>query len=247
MLVSCKYRGIEEPFSRSLFVSQLLELGRNGEQPRAAPEDPEEVSLLASAFQLSASLVSRIKLYISTLPPQPALFSTKLGHVPVLQGFSGLRLSSVYALSCDSHGQKLQLKEILERRSHTELYEHEKDLVWKMRYDIRDLYPQALAKLLIITKWNKHEDVAQVRMLGLAAGAPFLIPLSASTFLCCVWEASLAGGVSWGPWNHGAWGRFSLLIPSLRLCTEWYPAELRFGSVCCPRLMTDPRGLAYSV
>ncbi|TRZ19456.1 hypothetical protein HGM15179_007659 [Zosterops borbonicus] len=83
---------------------QLLELGRNGEQPRAAPEDSEE---------------------------------------------------------------KLQLKEILERRSHTELYEHEKDLVWKMRYDIRDQYPQALAKLLIITKWNKHEDVAQVRMLGL--------------------------------------------------------------------------------
>ncbi|XP_068772181.1 phosphatidylinositol 4,5-bisphosphate 3-kinase catalytic subunit delta isoform isoform X3 [Struthio camelus] len=78
---------------------QLLELGRNGEQPRTALEDPEE---------------------------------------------------------------KLQLKEILERRSHTELYEHEKDLVWKMRYDIRDQYPQALAKLLIITKWNKHEDVAQM-------------------------------------------------------------------------------------
>uniref|UniRef100_A0A8C3KDC2 phosphatidylinositol-4,5-bisphosphate 3-kinase n=1 Tax=Calidris pygmaea TaxID=425635 RepID=A0A8C3KDC2_9CHAR len=83
--------------------------------------------------------------------------------------FSDSLLSPVYALSCDSHEQKLQLKEILERRSHTELYEHEKDLVWKMRYDIRDQYPQALAKLLIITKWNKHEDVAQVRMLGWAS------------------------------------------------------------------------------
>uniref|UniRef100_A0A669QWV6 Phosphatidylinositol 4,5-bisphosphate 3-kinase catalytic subunit delta isoform n=1 Tax=Phasianus colchicus TaxID=9054 RepID=A0A669QWV6_PHACC len=71
-----------------------------------------------------------------------------------------LRLSPLYALCCDSHEQKLQLKEILERRSHTELYEHEKDLVWKMRHDIRDQYPQALAKLLTITKWNKHEDVA---------------------------------------------------------------------------------------
>uniref|UniRef100_A0A8C2YBK8 phosphatidylinositol-4,5-bisphosphate 3-kinase n=1 Tax=Coturnix japonica TaxID=93934 RepID=A0A8C2YBK8_COTJA len=70
-------------------------------------------------------------------------------------------------------GFLLQLKEILERRSHTELYEHEKDLVWKMRYDIRDQYPQALAKLLTITKWNKHEDVAQVRMLELAAGRIF--------------------------------------------------------------------------
>lgn len=61
-----------------------------------------------------------------------------------------------------------------------------------MRYDIRDQYPQALAKLLIITKWNKHEDVAQVRMLGLAA---FLVHLSVSELLCCVWEATLAGDV----------------------------------------------------
>ncbi|XP_060115268.1 phosphatidylinositol 4,5-bisphosphate 3-kinase catalytic subunit delta isoform isoform X1 [Heteronotia binoei] len=58
--------------------------------------------------------------------------------------------------------EKQQLKEILERRSHTELYEHEKDLVWKMRYQIRDHYPWALAKLLLVTKWNKHEDVAQM-------------------------------------------------------------------------------------
>lgn len=36
--------------------------------------------------------------------------------------------------------------------------------MWKMRYEIRDQYPEALAKLLIITKWNKHEDVAQVRL-----------------------------------------------------------------------------------
>ncbi|NXC85686.1 PK3CD kinase, partial [Cercotrichas coryphoeus] len=97
---------------------QLLELGRNGEQPRAAPEDSEE---------------------------------------------------------------KLQLREILERRSHTELYEHEKDLVWKMRFDIRDQYPQALAKLLIITKWNKHEDVAQ--MISLLQTWPELPVLNALELL----------------------------------------------------------------
>lgn len=61
--------------------------------------------------------------------------------------------------------QKQQLREILERRSHTELYEHEKDLVWKMRHQIRDQFSGALAKLLVVTKWNKHEDVAQVRGL----------------------------------------------------------------------------------
>uniref|UniRef100_A0A8C5J3A9 Phosphatidylinositol 4,5-bisphosphate 3-kinase catalytic subunit delta isoform n=1 Tax=Junco hyemalis TaxID=40217 RepID=A0A8C5J3A9_JUNHY len=77
--------------------------------------------------------------------------------------------------------QKLQLKEILERRSHTELYEHEKDLVWKMRYDIRDQYPQALAKLLIITKWNRHEDVAQ--MISLLQTWPELPVLNALELL----------------------------------------------------------------
>uniref|UniRef100_A0A8C2TQ22 Phosphatidylinositol 4,5-bisphosphate 3-kinase catalytic subunit delta isoform n=1 Tax=Coturnix japonica TaxID=93934 RepID=A0A8C2TQ22_COTJA len=87
----------------------------------------------------------------------------------------------LYALCCDSHEQKLQLKEILERRSHTELYEHEKDLVWKMRYDIRDQYPQALAKLLTITKWNKHEDVAQ--MISLLQTWPELPVLNALELL----------------------------------------------------------------
>uniref|UniRef100_A0A8C6K1F4 Phosphatidylinositol 4,5-bisphosphate 3-kinase catalytic subunit delta isoform n=1 Tax=Melopsittacus undulatus TaxID=13146 RepID=A0A8C6K1F4_MELUD len=77
--------------------------------------------------------------------------------------------------------EELQLKEILERRSHTELYEHEKDLVWKMRYDIRDQYPQALAKLLIITKWNKHEDVAQ--MISLLQTWPELPVLNALELL----------------------------------------------------------------
>lgn len=109
--------------------------------------------------------------HISILPPASIFHYTPvLLHLSGLSKPFGLRLSPLYALCCDSHEQKLQLKEILERRNHTELYEHEKDLVWKMRYDIRDQYPQALAKLLTITKWNKHEDVAQVRMLELQQG-----------------------------------------------------------------------------
>lgn len=170
-----------EHFSPSLFVSQLLELGRNGEQPRAAPEDSEEVSLLAPLFSCLPACFHG--LLVSPLP-LPALF-TQLGRAQSCRVPVGW-LSPECALAV----QKLQLKEILERRSHTELYEHEKDLVWKMRYDIRDQYPQALAKLLVITKWNKHEDVAQVRLLGLAARAPFLVHPSVSTFLCCVWQPS---------------------------------------------------------
>lgn len=58
--------------------------------------------------------------------------------------------------------QYLQLREILERRGSGELYEHEKDLVWKMRHEVQEHFPEALARLLLVTKWNKHEDVAQV-------------------------------------------------------------------------------------
>ncbi|XP_053256853.1 phosphatidylinositol 4,5-bisphosphate 3-kinase catalytic subunit delta isoform [Podarcis raffonei] len=77
--------------------------------------------------------------------------------------------------------EKQQLKEILERRSHTELYEHEKDLVWKMRHQVRDQYPGALAKLLVVTKWNKHEDVAQ--MIHLLQSWPELPVLNALELL----------------------------------------------------------------
>uniref|UniRef100_A0A4W3HM29 phosphatidylinositol-4,5-bisphosphate 3-kinase n=1 Tax=Callorhinchus milii TaxID=7868 RepID=A0A4W3HM29_CALMI len=51
---------------------------------------------------------------------------------------------------------------IMERKSCTEFFEDEKDLVWKLRWESRDHYSDALAKLLSITKWNKHEDVAQM-------------------------------------------------------------------------------------
>jgi phosphatidylinositol-4,5-bisphosphate 3-kinase len=54
------------------------------------------------------------------------------------------------------------LREILERRGSGELYEHEKDLVWKLRHEVQEHFPEALARLLLVTKWNKHEDVAQV-------------------------------------------------------------------------------------
>ncbi|XP_042336329.1 phosphatidylinositol 4,5-bisphosphate 3-kinase catalytic subunit delta isoform [Sceloporus undulatus] len=77
--------------------------------------------------------------------------------------------------------EKQQLKEILERRSQTELYEHEKDLVWKMRYQIRDQNPGALAKVLVVTKWNKHEDVAQ--MIHLLQSWPELPVLNALELL----------------------------------------------------------------
>ncbi|CAL8369312.1 unnamed protein product [Lota lota] len=56
----------------------------------------------------------------------------------------------------------VRLKEIIDNKNHTEFFEDEKDLLWKLREVVRDFYPESLSKLLLITKWNKREDVAQM-------------------------------------------------------------------------------------
>ncbi|KAL2103533.1 hypothetical protein ACEWY4_000401 [Coilia grayii] len=56
--------------------------------------------------------------------------------------------------------EHLKLKEIVDNKNFTEIFEDEKELLWKMRTEVRDRYPDSLSKLLLVTKWNKHEDVA---------------------------------------------------------------------------------------
>lgn len=55
------------------------------------------------------------------------------------------------------------LKDIMERDPLSQLCENEMDLIWTLRYDCRENFPQSLPKLLLSLKWNKLEDVAQVR------------------------------------------------------------------------------------
>ncbi|XP_034029168.1 phosphatidylinositol 4,5-bisphosphate 3-kinase catalytic subunit delta isoform isoform X2 [Thalassophryne amazonica] len=56
----------------------------------------------------------------------------------------------------------MKLKEIMDNKNYTEFFEDEKELLWKLRFEVRELYPESLSKLLLITKWNKHEDVMQM-------------------------------------------------------------------------------------
>lgn len=56
----------------------------------------------------------------------------------------------------------IELKEIMERDALSQLCENEKDLIWTLRYDCKDNFPQSLPKLLLSVKWSKHEDMAQV-------------------------------------------------------------------------------------
>ncbi|KAF4078056.1 hypothetical protein AMELA_G00195000 [Ameiurus melas] len=58
--------------------------------------------------------------------------------------------------------ENLKLKEIVDNKNHTEFFEDEKELLWKLRGEVRAKYPESLSKLLLITKWNKHEEVAQI-------------------------------------------------------------------------------------
>uniref|UniRef100_A0A8C8CC55 phosphatidylinositol-4,5-bisphosphate 3-kinase n=1 Tax=Oncorhynchus tshawytscha TaxID=74940 RepID=A0A8C8CC55_ONCTS len=58
-----------------------------------------------------------------------------------------------------------QLKEIMERDPLSQLCENEKDLIWTLRYDCMENFPQSLPKLLLSVKWSKHEDMAQLQAL----------------------------------------------------------------------------------
>ncbi|KAJ8259681.1 hypothetical protein GJAV_G00172210 [Gymnothorax javanicus] len=58
--------------------------------------------------------------------------------------------------------EHMKLSEIVENKNYIEFFEDDKEVLWKLRYELRDKYPESLSKLLLITKWNKHEDVAQM-------------------------------------------------------------------------------------
>uniref|UniRef100_A0A667XJ82 phosphatidylinositol-4,5-bisphosphate 3-kinase n=1 Tax=Myripristis murdjan TaxID=586833 RepID=A0A667XJ82_9TELE len=55
--------------------------------------------------------------------------------------------------------------EIMERDPLSQLCENEKDLIWTLRHDCHENFPQSLPKLLLSVKWSKHEDMAQLQAL----------------------------------------------------------------------------------
>lgn len=77
--------------------------------------------------------------------------------------------------------QHLKLKEIMDNKNYTEIFEDEKELLWKLRSVVCDHYPESLSKLLLVTKWNKREDVVQ--MVGLLRYWPDLPAIHALELL----------------------------------------------------------------
>uniref|UniRef100_A0A8D0AIM5 phosphatidylinositol-4,5-bisphosphate 3-kinase n=1 Tax=Sander lucioperca TaxID=283035 RepID=A0A8D0AIM5_SANLU len=74
-------------------------------------------------------------------------------------------LKSQFPAFLDLGRSMLHLKEIMERDPLSQLCENEKDLIWTLRYDCRENFPQSLPKLLLSVKWSKHEDMAQLQAL----------------------------------------------------------------------------------
>ncbi|TWW56538.1 phosphatidylinositol 4,5-bisphosphate 3-kinase catalytic subunit delta isoform isoform X1 [Takifugu flavidus] len=77
--------------------------------------------------------------------------------------------------------EHIKLKEIMDNKNYTEIFEDEKELLWKLRSVVCDHYPESLSKLLLITKWNKREDVVQ--MVGLLRYWPDLPAIHALELL----------------------------------------------------------------
>uniref|UniRef100_A0A8C6PPZ1 phosphatidylinositol-4,5-bisphosphate 3-kinase n=1 Tax=Nothobranchius furzeri TaxID=105023 RepID=A0A8C6PPZ1_NOTFU len=76
---------------------------------------------------------------------------------------------------------RMRLKEIMDNKNSTEFFEDEKELLWKLRTEVRDCYPESLSKLLLITKWSKREDVVQ--MVSLLRNWPDLPAIQALELL----------------------------------------------------------------
>uniref|UniRef100_A0A8C6PMH4 phosphatidylinositol-4,5-bisphosphate 3-kinase n=1 Tax=Nothobranchius furzeri TaxID=105023 RepID=A0A8C6PMH4_NOTFU len=81
----------------------------------------------------------------------------------------------------ERNGDRMRLKEIMDNKNSTEFFEDEKELLWKLRTEVRDCYPESLSKLLLITKWSKREDVVQ--MVSLLRNWPDLPAIQALELL----------------------------------------------------------------
>lgn len=60
---------------------------------------------------------------------------------------------------------KLHLEQLHTALQQEELFEQDKDLLWVLRYEIRERFPHHLSKLLQAVKWSSHVDVAKVVIL----------------------------------------------------------------------------------
>ncbi|XP_023381682.1 phosphatidylinositol 4,5-bisphosphate 3-kinase catalytic subunit beta isoform isoform X3 [Pteropus vampyrus] len=153
-------------------------------------------------------------------------------------------IASSDSANVSSRGGKkflVELKEILDRDPLSQLCENEMDLIWTLRQDCRENFPQSLPKLLLSIKWNKLEDVAQT----LRKWSP-LTPLSIMRTAGSLGPWGRQGG---GPINEKKWGKLQALLQiwpklppreALELLDFNYPDQyVREYAVECLQQMSD--------
>uniref|UniRef100_A0A4W6C881 phosphatidylinositol-4,5-bisphosphate 3-kinase n=1 Tax=Lates calcarifer TaxID=8187 RepID=A0A4W6C881_LATCA len=114
------------------------------------PDELEEMLNPIGTIQTNPYTENATALYIN--------FPEYSSHPVVFPPFDKVRQLSVIKFH-------IELKEIMERDPLSQLCENEKDLIWTLRYDCRENFPQSLPKLLLSVKWSKHEDMAQLQAL----------------------------------------------------------------------------------
>ncbi|MBZ3886409.1 Phosphatidylinositol 4,5-bisphosphate 3-kinase catalytic subunit beta isoform [Sciurus carolinensis] len=113
------------------------------------------------------AVLDKVKTKKSTKTINPSKYQTirKAGKVIIEKA---AEIASSDSANVASRGGKkflAVLKEILDRDPLSQLCENEMDLIWTLRQDCRENFPQSLPKLLLSIKWNKLEDVAQLQAL----------------------------------------------------------------------------------
>uniref|UniRef100_A0A4W5PBZ3 Phosphatidylinositol 4,5-bisphosphate 3-kinase catalytic subunit beta isoform n=1 Tax=Hucho hucho TaxID=62062 RepID=A0A4W5PBZ3_9TELE len=130
------------------------------------PDELEEMLNPIGTIQTNPYTENATALHIH-LPdynPHPILFPP---FDKILEKAAEIAGSSDCSTMVLSGGKKfhIELKEIMERDPLSQLCENEKDLIWTLRYDCMENFPQSLPKLLLSVKWSKHEDMAQLQAL----------------------------------------------------------------------------------
>ncbi|XP_064610271.1 phosphatidylinositol 4,5-bisphosphate 3-kinase catalytic subunit delta isoform-like [Liolophura sinensis] len=58
-----------------------------------------------------------------------------------------------------------ELQQVLDRDPLYSLHEHERDLIWMLRYEVKNRFPHGLPKLLSSMDWTKHPDVEELQRI----------------------------------------------------------------------------------
>uniref|UniRef100_A0A673ZG00 Phosphatidylinositol 4,5-bisphosphate 3-kinase catalytic subunit beta isoform n=1 Tax=Salmo trutta TaxID=8032 RepID=A0A673ZG00_SALTR len=131
------------------------------------PDELEEMLNPIGTIQTNPYTENSTALHIH-LPdynPHPILFPPFDKILEKAAEIAGSSDCSTMVLSRGGKKFHIELKEIMERDPLSQLCENEKDLIWTLRYDCMENFPQSLPKLLLSVKWSKHEDMAQLQAL----------------------------------------------------------------------------------